>query len=175
MCYNEIKEESVELKKRLSLRTVLIGLYVVVFGVYVIWGLQPAEAAKSYEISTKLNIPSINLTTDVATLQLENRELKTPDAIVGSFSRADNKTLLIGHSTTVFQNLNNVKIGDEINYNNGIYVVKNIKVLEKANVDMSKILAPAEKQTLEIMTCIGDLLDGGDATHRLIITAEIKD
>ena len=52
---------------------------------------------------------------------------------------------------------------------------ENIKVLEKANVDMSKILASTEKQTLEIMTCIGDLLDGGDATHRLIITAEIKD
>lgn len=164
-----------ELKKRLNLRAVLIGLYVAVFGAYVIWGLQPAEAAKNYEISTKLNIPSINLTTDVVTLQLENRELKTPDAIVGSFSRANNKTLLIGHSTTVFQNLNNVKIGDEINYDNGIYVVKNIKVLEKANVDMSKILASTEKQTLEIMTCTGDLLDGGDATHRLMITAEIKD
>lgn len=164
-----------ELKKRLSLRTVLIGLYVVVFGAYVIWGLQPAEAAQSYEISAELNIPSISLVSDVTTLQIEDHELKTPNNIVGSFSRAENKTLLIGHSTTVFQNLNNVKIGDEINYDNGIYVVKNIKVLEKANVDMSKILASTEKQTLEIMTCTGDLLDGGDATHRLIITAEIKD
>ena len=164
-----------ELKKRLSLRTVLIGLYVVVSGAYVIWGLQPAEAAQSYEISAELNIPSISLTSDVTTLKIEDHELKTPDAIVGSFSKAKNKTLLIGHSATVFQNLNNVKIGDEINYDNGIYVVKNIKVLEKADVDMSKILASTEKQTLEIMTCTGDLLDGGDATHRLIITAEIKD
>ena len=163
-----------ELKKRLSLRTVLVGLYAVVFGAYIIWGLQPAEAAKSYEISTKLNIPSINLTADVATLQLENRELKTPDAIVGSFSRADNKTLLIGHSTTVFQNLNKTRLGDEIIYNNNKYIVEKIEVLEKADVDMSKILSPAEKDTLMIMTCAGTDLGNGDATHRLILTATIS-
>lgn len=163
-----------ELKKRLSLRTVLIGLYVVVFGAYVIWGLQPAEAAQSYEISAELNIPSISLVSDVTTLQIEDHELKTPNNIVGSFSRAENKTLLIGHSSTVFQNLNKAQLDDEIIYNNNKYIVGNIEVLEKADVDMSKMLAPAEKDTLVIMTCTGTDLGNGDATHRLILTATVS-
>lgn len=163
-----------ELKKRLNIRTVLIGLYVVVFVAYVIVGLKPAEAAQSYEISAELNIPSINLTSDVTTLQLENRELKTPDNIVGSFSRAENKTLLIGHSSTVFQNLNRVAFGEEINYNDHIYTVRKIETLEKSEIDMSKLLARAKEDTLVIMTCAGDDLGGGDATHRLIVTAETE-
>lgn len=163
-----------ELKKRLNIGTVLIGLYVVVFVAYVIVGLKPAEAAQGYEISAELNIPSINLTSDVTTLQLENRELKTPDNIVGSFSRAENKTLLIGHSSTVFQNLNRVAFGEEINYNDHIYTVQKIETLEKSEIDMSKLLARAKKDTLVIMTCAGDDLGGGDATHRLIVTAETE-
>ena len=163
-----------ELKKRLSLRTVLIGLYVVVFGAYVIWGLQPAEAAQSYEISAELNIPGINLVSDVTNLRVEDHELKTPDTIVGSFSRAENKTLLIGHSSTVFQNLNETRLGDEIIYDNNKYVVEKTEVLEKADVDMSKILAPAEKDTLMIMTCTGTDLGNGDATHRIIVTATVS-
>ena len=164
-----------ELKKRLNIGTVLIGLYVVVFVTYLAFGLRPvAEAAQSYEISAELNIPSINLASDVTTLQLENRELKTPDSIVGSFSRAENKTLLIGHSSTVFQNLNRIAFGEEINYNDHIYTVQKIETLEKSEIDMSKLLARAKKDTLVIMTCAGDDLGNGDATHRLIVTAEIK-
>ena len=165
-----------ELKKRLSIRTVLIGLYVVVFVAYLAFGLRPAaEAAQGYEISAELNIPSISLTSGVTTLQLENRELKTPDAIVGSFSRAENKTLLIGHSSTVFKHLNKLMLGEEIIYNDHIYIVQKIETLEKSEVKMSELLKKADKDTLTIMTCAGTDLGNGDATHRLIITAEIKD
>lgn len=163
-----------ELKKRLNIKTVLMGLYAVFFMAYIIVGLNPAEAAQSYEISAELNIPSINLSSDVTALQLEDRELKTPDTIVGSFSRAENKTLLIGHSSTVFQNLNKVKLGEEIDYDNRMYIVQKIETLEKSGIDMSKLLARANKDTLIIMTCAGTDLDNGDATHRLIITAEAK-
>lgn len=162
-----------ELKKRLNLKAVLIGLYAVVFVAYVIVGLKPAEAAQSYEISAELNIPSIGLVSDVTTLHLEDHELKTPDSIVGSFSRAENKTLLIGHSSTVFQNLDKVAVADEITYDDDIYIVKQIETLEKSEIDMSKLLAQADENTLVIMTCAGTDLGNGDATHRLIITAEI--
>ena len=87
-----------ELKKRLNPKYVFVGLYALFFVAYIIVGLQPAEAAESYEISTNLNISSINLSSDVTNLKLENHKLETPDKIVGSFSRAENKTLLIGHS-----------------------------------------------------------------------------
>ena len=163
-----------ELKKRLNIKTVLMGLYAVFFMAYIIVGLNPAEAAQSYEIFAELNIPSINLSSDVTALQLEDRELKTPDTIVGSFSRAENKTLLIGHSSTVFQNLNKVKLGEEIDYDNHIYIAQKIETLEKSEIDMSKLLARANKDTLIIMTCAGTDLGNGDATHRLIITAEVK-
>lgn len=164
-----------ELKKRLNARAVLIGLYAVVFVVYVIVGLKPAEAVQVYEISAELNIPSIDLVSDVTTLQLENRELKTPDTIVGSFSRAENKTLLIGHSSTVFKDLNKVAFGEKINFDNHIYVVQKIETLEKSEISMSELLKKADKDTLVLMTCAGTNLGNGDATHRLIITAEIAD
>lgn len=159
-----------ELKKRLNPKYIFIGLYCISFLIFLILELKPAEASE-YEISARLNIPSIALDSDVTTLQLENRELKTPDSIVGSFSRAENKTLLIGHSSTVFENLNEIHGGDELYYNDNKYMVTDIKVLEKADVDMYDILSSADADTLEIMTCAGTDLGNGDATHRLIVTA----
>ncbi len=160
-----------ELKKRLDLRTVLVGLYAVVLVAFVIFGLQPAEAVQSYEVSAELAIPSIGLVSDVATLQLEDHELKTPDRIVGSYSKSKNKTLLIGHSSTIFQNLNKINLGDEISYNGKRYQVKKITISKKSEIDMSRLLASAEQDTLVIMTCAGNSLGNGDATHRLIVTA----
>jgi sortase (surface protein transpeptidase) len=152
-----------------------VVLYVTAFLTYVVFGLQPAEAVQSYEVSAELNIPSIGLVSDVTTLELENRELKTPDEIVGSFSRSENKTLLIGHSSTVFQNLNQIRLNDEIFYNNNKYIVKKITIAEKAEVDMSELLAHADQDTLAIMTCAGASLGNGDATYRLIVTAVISE
>ena len=162
-----------EIKKRLNLRSVLAVVYFVCFGIFLNIGLRPAEAT-NYEISAKLAIPAIGLTSDVTALELEDHQLDTPDYIVGSFTRAKNKTLLIGHSTTVFSNLNEIKLGDEIFYDETNYKITNIEVLEKPDVDMDKILATEDVDTLVLMTCAGELLTNGDATHRLIITAVIE-
>ena len=102
---------------------------------------------------------------------MDNDKLNTPDTIVGSYTRAENKTLLIGHSTTVFQDLDQVKMSDYINYNNKTYQVNDIELLEKSDIDMNDALKTTDKDTIVIMTCAGTLLEGGDATHRLIITA----
>ena len=163
-----------ELRRRLDLRMVLAGLYALLLGIYIIVGLQSADATK-LEIAAELSIPAIDLTSDVTNLKLNGSKLDTPDTIVGSYSQAKNKTLLIGHSTTVFENLNQVKIGDEITYDGKTYVVQKSKTLTKAEINMDDLLAKAETDTLEIMTCAGELLGGGDATHRLIVTAVIKD
>ena len=162
-----------EIKKRLNLRSVLAVVYFVCFGIFLNIGLRPAEAT-NYEISAELAIPAIGLTSDVTALELEDHQLDTPDYIVGSFTRAKNKTLLIGHSTTVFSNLNEIKLGDEIFYDETNYKITNIEVLEKPDVDMDKILATEDVDTLVLMTCAGELLTNGDATHRLIITAVIE-
>lgn len=163
-----------ELRRRLDLRMVLAGLYVLLLGIYIIVGLQPADATK-LEVAAELSIPAIDLTSDVTNLKLNGTKLDTPATIVGSYSQAKNKTLLIGHSTTVFENLNQVQVGDEIDYNGKEYVVKESEILAKAEIDMNELLAEAETDTLVVMTCAGELLGGGDATHRLIITATIED
>lgn len=159
-----------ELKRRLDPKWIFVALYMLAFVAYIVVGLQPAEAV-NYAKSAELSIPEIYLKSDVTTLSLTQNGLETPDEIIGSYSRAENKTLLIGHSTTVFQNLGQVELGDSINYNQGDYRVVQIDMVPKSNVDMGQLLSESEKDTIVIMTCAGQLLDGGDATHRLIITA----
>ena len=162
-----------ELRKHLDFRKVFIGMYILVFSVYLIIGLQPAEATQ-YEFSAELNIPSINLTSDVTTLHLENHSLQTPDTIVGSFVRHPGKTLLIGHASTVFQNLDQISLGDEIIYDGTTYQVTNRTTVEKSAVNMNELLTPTDHDTIIIMTCAGTDLQNNDATHRFIVTAVAK-
>ena len=159
-----------ELRKHFNFRRLFVGLYVVLFGIYIIVGLQPVQAS-DYEISGELEIPSIGLVSDVTEIEMEGRKLDVPDAMVGSFASAENKTLLVGHSTTVFDNLDEVSLRDEIVYNGKIYKVSGITWALKERVHMSELLKREDEDTLVIMTCAGELLDGGAATHRLIITA----
>lgn len=161
-----------ELRKRLSPRYVFIGVYVVAFLAYIIYGLQPAEASASYEVVGKVSVPQIGLVADVTKLEIENDKLNTPDTIVGSYTRSENKTLLIGHATGVFRDLNQVRIGDTIEYDSTEYKVTKLTYAVKEAIDMDELLEPADNDTLVVMTCAGKMLSGGDATHRLIVTAE---
>ena len=160
-----------ELKRHFDLRYIFVGLYVLLFVTYIIVGLQPAEAAANYEISANLSIPAIGLRSDVTELTLRDGNLDTPDTIVGSYSRADNKTLLIGHSTTIFERLNEIRLGDTIEYDNASYTVISYKIQAKPDISMAHLLKRADEDTIVLMTCAGELLENGDATHRLIITA----
>ena len=165
-----------ELKRRFwrfSLKNLLILLYFGGFAIFLSIGLRPAEA-KNYEISAEVNIPAINLRSDVTALGVKDHRLETPDYIVGSFSRFENKVLLIGHSSTVFANLKNLKVGDELIYDDAKYVVIRQEIVEKPKIDMDEILANARKKTLVLMTCAGESVGVKDATHRLIITAEAE-
>lgn len=159
-----------ELKRRLDPKIILIGLYVVFLIIYVAIGLRPAEATK-YEIDSKLDIPSIGLMSDVTRLTLTGGKLESPNEIVGSYSTSNNKILLIGHSTTVFQNLNQIELNDTIYYDHQNYKVTNIEVKEKSAIHMGEILNAEDNKTIVLMTCAGTLFQNGDATHRLIITA----
>ncbi|MBQ2695144.1 sortase [Candidatus Saccharibacteria bacterium] len=163
-----------ELRHRPDLRKVLATIYIVVFAIYLIIGLQPAEAT-SYTIDAQLMIPSIDLVSDVTALTLDKNKLNTPEDIVGSYNRNNNKTLLVGHSGAVFKNLNQVRAGDIIIYNDNEYIIYGREILKKEDVSMSLLLAPADIDTLAIMTCAGDMLPNQDATHRLIVMAKVKD
>lgn len=159
-----------ESRRRIDFRKVFSLIYVLAFGVYLTIGLQPANA-KNYEISGNLVIPSINLVSDITSLALSDHKLDTPDTIVGSYSKYSGKTLLIGHSTTVFKDLRQVNTGDTIFYNGKGYKIANTEILAKSQIDMNRVLARTSSNTIIIMTCAGEILDSGDATHRFIVTA----
>ncbi len=165
-----------EIKRRFNLydfRFVLALVYFVCFGWFLYTGLSPVDAI-NYDIVAEIKIPAIDLVSDVAKLQLKNHQLETPNDIVGSFSRAKNKTFLIGHSSTVFKNLNELKVGDVVFYDEVIYTVIKIETFKKEDINMNKLLSREENNTLILMTCAGQSLGNNDATHRLIITAEIE-
>ena len=157
-------------KKLRSPRAIFGIVYLLFFMAYIFVGLQPAEAT-SYKISGKLEIPSINLVSDVTTLTLENQKLTTPDNIVGAFSSNKKRTLLMGHSTTVFSRLKDLKIGDEVSYNGEIYIIYDIKTVEKDSIKMVDLLKKTDQTSIVLMTCAGTLYGNQDASHRLIITA----
>ena len=162
-------------------------LYLGIFLVYFIAGfaflavgLQPiksAEAAYAAESETaeeSLTIPAINLSAPVKITSLNGNDLIVPEQIAASFSMSENKTLIIGHSSTIFTDLKDVKMNDEIIYQGETYRVTSIEEKLKNAIDMSEILKSENSPTIILMTCSGDRIEGtaGDHTHRLIITAE---
>ena len=78
---------------------------------------------------------------------------------------------MIGHSTDVFRDLDKLKLDDMVQYDDKTYRVVLIDMMLKNTIDMKELLRGADKDTIVIMTCAGTLLDGGDATHRLMVTA----
>lgn len=161
-----------ELKKRVDFRKLVVFGYFALLAVYLVIGLTPAEAA-DYNIRGNLEIPSIGLRSDVTESELKDYRLSVPATIVGSFSQHTSKTLLVGHSSTVFERLGDVQVGDPIVFNADKYVVEKMVVLEKSQISMNMLLSDTDTKTVVLMTCAGEDLGGGDATHRLIIYAKI--
>ena len=94
-------------------------LYVAIFAAYAVFafvfftvGLQPVRSAEAVyaEESTvadsTLEIPSINLSAPVMQSTLTDNVLSVPDQIAASYSSSTNKTLVFGHSSTIFKDLN---------------------------------------------------------------------
>ncbi|MBQ3352066.1 sortase [Candidatus Saccharibacteria bacterium] len=172
---------SVEKKAIFSKKSLLlIAIFFVYFAAgfaFFYFGFKPAvSAADAYakeaeSANSRLNIPAINLDIPVTKVNMTDNNLDVPEQIVGSYSVHKNKTLLIGHSTTAFSELKNLKVGAQITYDNHIYTVTDIKQKEKADISMKEILKAEEKDTLVLMTCAGEQITKTDFSHRLIITA----
>lgn len=146
------------------------AFFAIMLPVYLFIGLQPVPVANA-DALPRLEITSINLNTPVATVELTDRQLIAPDMIAGVYAGAENKLFIIGHSSTVFQKLDQVKVGETFTYDNVLYQVKSLETLPKADISMTNILKAEDEATIILMTCAGDPLPNQDATHRLIITA----
>lgn len=163
-----------ELKSRfrygLIFKTCFVFIYFAMIIHFLTLGFSPASATE-YDISGQLLIPSIGLNSNVTSLELSDDGLDTPDSIVGSFSLHKNKTLLIGHSSTVFKSLASVQNNDTLIFSSKPYRVIASIVKEKNSISMSQLLKSSPRDTLVLMTCAGEDLGNGDATHRLIVFA----
>ncbi len=157
---------------RRAIRVFTTGFFAVMLPIYIFIGMQPASSINTEGLPT-LVVPSIGLETPVSTLELTNQELIAPANIAGSYASAENKFFIIGHSSTVFRKLDRAEVGDVVDYDGAKYRIDKREILEKAQINMYDILAPSETPTLVIMTCAGENLPNQDATHRLILTAEI--
>ena len=162
-------------------------IYLVIFATYflaafafVMIGLQPVKnsaavyATESEAANGLLSINAINLNAPVKRVILQNKTLEVPEQIAGAYSVHENKTLIIGHSSTIFKDLKNTTVGMKIAYNGKEYTIRTIEEKLKQDIIMKDILKNEEKDTLILMTCSGEKIDGtsGDHTHRLIITAD---
>lgn len=159
--------------KRL-IKVLSAAFFMIMLPIYLFIGLQPtplADAA-SYPV---LEIPSIDLKTPVARVELIDRQLTVPATIAGIYQPFDNKLFIIGHSSTVFKNLDRLQINQSFTYDGEQYLITDRIILEKSAISMNELLSDAPEKTIIIMTCAGDPLPNQDATHRLIITATLAE
>lgn len=159
-----------EIKKRFNLKWFLSLVYFVCFGIFLRIGLEPAEAI-NYQVSGNFDAPTISLSADITELELANHQLQTPDEIIGSYSTNLNKTLLIGHSSTVFRRLAELKLRDVVYYNDTPYLIQRIDIVPKNKIDMHEVLKAEPEDTIILMTCAGKDLGNRDSSHRLMIKA----
>lgn len=153
-----------------AIRTFLAAFFMIFTPIYAYIGMQPVSSIEATHYP-KLSIGAIDLETPVAALEMVDRQLIAPASIAGSYQSSENKVLIIGHSSTVFESLHQVALADTFNYADRTYRIDQIETLAKSDVDMNAILAPATEDTIIIMTCAGEPLPNQDATHRLIVTA----
>ena len=161
-----------ELKKHFGIRGFLTCSYLLIFAAYLAFGFLPTRTAVA--LQGRLQIGRIGLDTVVVSATLDDNGLVTPDEIPATYSRSPNRTLIYGHSSTVFENLYLLNIGDEISYNGKVYVINDVSVLEKDDVNMNKVLAGSGRDSIVLMTCAGELYNNGGASHRLLINAVEK-
>ena len=156
-------------------------MYAMAGAAYFYLGSQPnfsgeasAYAREAAEASGVLEIPSISLSAPVSDAELSGRKLSVPDYIVGKYFSYEDRVLLMGHSSTVFAKLSEVKVGDEISYGGRVYKVASREIRPKAEISMQEILEDTGEPTLVLMTCAGEHVSGQDYSHRLIVNAVVS-
>lgn len=184
--YSDIEEVSEVARLKMPIRfhlerkhiiIALILFYLIALPIYFYLGLQPSQenaAAKAAEVEkavSSIKISSIDLDTPIVESNLNGKTLSVPDYVAARYSGETNKTLIMGHSSTVFKDLKDVKNGDEIEYEGKQYHISSIEIKPKTEISMNKILEKEKQDTLVLMTCYGESLGDQDYSHRLIVYA----
>lgn len=152
---------------------VVFGLFLLLgIGIYLYVGLQPIRVDASEQV--RLEIAKIDLFTPVERLERLGNTLIAPEVVAGEYQEMAGRSLVIGHSSTVFKRLSEVELGDSLVYDGVTYRVSERRILAKSEVDMTELVRADGKNSLILMTCIGESLGGDDYTHRLVIKALVE-
>ena len=145
-------------------------LYFALIAGFTAYVFMPKTADASSE--ERLFIPSIGLIARVKDIERSGNQLIAPDEIAGAYQPTIHKTVIIGHSSTVFKDLKNINSDETFTFDKKSYKIKDRKIIEKSVVDMAKVVEETEVNTVILMTCYGEPIGPQDYSHRLIITAE---
>ena len=145
-------------------------LYFALIAGFTAYVFMPKTADASSE--ERLFIPSIGLIARVKDIERSGNQLIAPDEIAGAYQPTIHKTVIIGHSSTVFKDLKNINSDETFTFDKKSYKMKDRKIIEKSVVDMAKVVEETEVNTVILMTCYGEPIGPQDYSHRLIITAE---
>ena len=160
-----------QIKKRYS-HVILTIFSIILLAGFLYFGMQPQIAEANSSLI--LEAPSISLTSPIRVIELNSDyTLTSPDRIAGLYQAAENNTFIIGHSSTIFSNLKNLKPNDHLIFNGKTYLVKTYVIQKKSEISMSKVLEAKLIPTLTLMTCHGKKIAKNDYTERIIITAEL--
>lgn len=176
LCYNQVIkgrwEKNMRLKRHYS-RQIFIGIYLFALIAIGYLGVQPHAVEANSNLV--LEAPKIGLKSEVKVLNLnDDYTLTAPDRIAGLYYAAENNTFIIGHSSTIFGNLQDLEINDQIQLDNHRYKITELFSQDKDSISMSKILEPKTTPTLTLMTCHGEKITDNDYSERLIISAELE-
>ena len=160
-----------QIKKRYS-HVILTIFSIILLAGFLYFGMQPQIAEANSSLI--LEAPSISLTSPIRVIELNSDyTLTSPDHIAGLYQAAKNNTFIIGHSSTIFSNLKNLKPNDYLILDGKTYLVKTYVIQKKSEISMSKVLEAKLIPTLTLMTCHGEKIAKNDYTERIIITAEL--
>ncbi len=177
----EVVENSFRLGKKAKIRLLCFLMYflaafsLVLLGIKIIHNSNAVYAKEAAAATQTLFIPTISLSAPVIESQFTGKDLTVPDQIAASYSAHSNKTLLFGHSSTIFRDLQNLNPGAEVYFAGKKYQITQREEKKKSDISMQEILREEQTDTIVLMTCSGNAIPGtnGDHTHRLIFTATI--
>ena len=166
-----MKREGVKFKLPRAKFSVFAGLiYFVAIAAFTAYIFIPKAVDASSE--ERLFIPDIGLIARVKDIERQGNQLIAPDTIAGAYKATNHKTVIIGHSSTIFKDLVKLDGDESFTFDNKNYSITSREIVEKRFVNMEEIVSETEKNTIVLMTCYGEPLGGQDYSHRLIIVAE---
>jgi hypothetical protein len=146
-------------------------------GFFLIKNIGAILPARASDPDFLLSIPAANLSdASVLVVEKQGTVIPVPERDIGKYSPQGGVPLLVGHSSGIFKDLDQLKIGDQFTLDNVTYEVKILETLSTEDIDMNAVLYPADPEiALTLMTCAGDynLFDNTYA-ERLIIYAVSK-